>query len=139
VRIVIDTNVLVSRYLNPGGTPARLFDRWEDGAFEIAVSNAILDEYERALNYPRVREHHGLTTAEVHRSMERLRSFAVVVAPTETLLVVDRDPADNRFLECAVAAHADYVVTGDNDLLSLGAYAGIQILNRAAFLAVLNA
>ena len=139
MRIVVDTNVLVSRYLNPRGTPAQLFALWEQSTFDLAVSEPILAEYERALNYPKVSALHALTAEDVRRAIARLRGFAIVVEPRETIAVVDRDPADNRFLECAVAARADYIVTGDQDLLSLGAYRDIQILSPAAFLAVLNA
>lgn len=57
VRVVVDTNVLVSRYLTPHGPPAQVFDQWERGAFEVPVSELVLAEYRRALNYEKLRQH----------------------------------------------------------------------------------
>lgn len=137
MRVVVDTNVLVSRYLSPLGKPAQVFAQWEGGAFELAVSEAILAEYERALNYDKARRRHGLTPEQVHEIVEGVRILAIVVEPRQALAVVAADPDDNRFLECAVTARADYVVTGDRALLDVGAYAGVQMLSSSAFLAVL--
>ena len=69
--------------------------------------------------------------------VEALEAVAVVVAPSE-VLHVERDPADNRVLEAAQAGMADFIVTGDSDLLELESFDGIRILDPAQFLAVIR-
>jgi putative PIN family toxin of toxin-antitoxin system len=134
MRVVIDTNVLVSRYMAPQGTPARIMAAWEKGAFELLVSAAILSEYRRVLSYPQVRRYHHLDDGRIRRIVRRIRRAAIVTAPDQPVDVVKDDPADNALLECAIAGNADAIVSGDRHLLALGEYAGIPIMTPAAFL-----
>ena len=90
------------------------------------------------LSYPRIQRRHGMTTVEIGSLVRRFQRRGIVVVPTETLSVVQRDESDNRFLECAVAGSADYLVSGDDDLLSLGSYERVQIVRAADFLAMLG-
>jgi len=136
MRVVIDTNVIVSAFLSPNGTPARIMERWRLGAFQLLASNPILAEYERALNYERVRVRHGMTALEVAEVVANLRQFAALVEPEEALSIIAEDEADNKFLECAVTGGAEYLVSGDAHLLALKAYREIQILTPAECLAV---
>ncbi len=133
MRAVVDTNVFVARLLSPAGAPARVFDLWEAEAFELLVSEPILAEYARVLAYPHLAARFRLDAAAIARVISALRQFAILVEPTESLAVVVADPADDRFLECAVAGGAEYVVSGDAHLLRLGEYRGIQVLPPAAF------
>lgn len=139
MRVVVDTNVLVSRFLSPTGPPAQLFARLERHAFALLVSEPILAEYQRVLQYPYLSERHGMSTAAIVELVVSLRQVAILVTPTEQLDVIAADPADNMFLECAVAGGAAYIVSGDAHLLRLGAYQGISILTPRAFLAVVAA
>jgi putative PIN family toxin of toxin-antitoxin system len=133
VNVVLDTNIVVSRYLSPLGNPARLLTMWEQGVFELAVSEPILAEYQRVLAYPRIRDRHQMSDEEIAAVVDGFRSFAVLVEPTVSRDVVQDDPSDNKFLECALAAGAEYVVSGDPHLLRIGHYAEIQILRLAEF------
>ncbi|MBI2865470.1 MAG: putative toxin-antitoxin system toxin component, PIN family, partial [Chloroflexi bacterium] len=133
------TNVLVSRFLSPRGSPARILEQWERQSFDLVVSEALLEEYRRALLYPRVAAHHGLSPEEVAGVIDGVRQAALIVNPGRRIDAVARDPADNRILECAVAGEAEYVVSGDAHLLDIGEFEGIQILPPKAFLAVLDA
>jgi len=138
MRIVIDTNVIVSRFLSPHGPPARILALWEQGLFELVVSEAVLAEYRRVLDYPRLQAHHRMTPDEVAQVVAGFRSFGVLVEPQETITAIADDPSDNRFLEAAVAGHCDVIVSGDPHLLRVGTYRGIQILRPAVFLASLE-
>lgn len=138
MRVVIDTNVVASAFLSPKGTPARLIEQWRREAFQLLVSEVILTEYERALNYERVRARHGMTAQEIAEVAADFRQVAVLVAPKERLSVIPQDEADNRFLECAVTGAAEYVVSGDAHMLALKEYREIQILSPAEFLALLR-
>ena len=134
MKAVADTNVLVSAVLSPAGVRAQVIKAWENQQFELVVSEAILDEYEKALNYREVASRHGLNPTEVADIIAGLRQFATLVEPTETLQVISADPADDKFL----AGQADYIISGDPHLLNLGEYRGNQILSPREFLALLG-
>lgn len=134
MRIVLDTNIIVSRYLTPRGRVARVVDLWEQGAFDLLVSEVILSEYAQVLDYPHLRTVHRLTDAQLAEIDEALREFTELVVPEETPAVVKDDADDDHLLACADSGGADCLVTGDRHLLELGTYKGIPILRPADFL-----
>jgi uncharacterized protein len=107
-RVVLDTNVVVSAHLNAEGYERHVLDLVLAGKLQSAVSAAILEEYEGVLRRPKF----GIAPRQVGRSLRLLRKAARIVRPRHRLEVT-RDPADNRFLECAEASKADYLVTGN--------------------------
>ena len=127
-RATADSNIWVSG-LNWHGKPHELLNLARDGKIELAISNAILDEFSRVL-------HDKLEWSDDRLNSMRaeVATFTKRVSSTETLDVVKVDPNDNRILECAVAAGSDVIVTGDAHLLQLGAYEGIKIMKVADFL-----
>ncbi|GAB6273794.1 MAG: putative toxin-antitoxin system toxin component, PIN family [Peptococcaceae bacterium] len=138
MRIVIDTNVVVSRFLSPKGTPAQIFEKWRVEAFELLVSEPVLSEYQKVLSYKHVRACHKMTNGEIAEIIRDFRKFAILVNSGEKLEVIKEDPDDNKFLEVAEAGGAEYIVSGDEHLLKLREYRSIQILSPAAFLAALS-
>jgi putative PIN family toxin of toxin-antitoxin system len=108
IRVVLDTNVVVSAHLNSDGYERHVLDLALAGKLRPVVSEIILAEYEGVLRRPKF----GLTARQVGRSMRMLRGAAKVVAPHRELKIT-QDAADNRFLECAEAGQADYLVTGN--------------------------
>ena len=127
-RATADSNIWVSG-LNWYGKPHELLNLARDGKIELAISDAILDEFSRIL-------HDKLEWSDDRLNSMRteVATFTKRVSSTETLDVVKADPDDNRILECAVAAGSDVIVTGDAHLLQLGAYRGIKIMKVADFL-----
>ena len=127
-RATADSNIWVSG-LNWYGKANELLNLARDGTIELAISDAILDEFSRIL-------HDKLEWSDDRLNSMRaeVATFTKRVSSTETLDVVKADPDDNRILECAVAAGSDVIVTGDAHLLQLGAYGGIKIMNVADFL-----
>jgi len=127
-RATADSNIWVSG-LNWYGKPHELLNLARDGKIELAISDAILDEFSRIL-------HDKLEWSDDRLNSMRAEvvTFTKRVSSTETLDVVKADPVDNRILECAVAAGSDVIVTGDAHLLQLGAYRGIKIMKVADFL-----
>ena len=138
MRVVLDTNVIVSRFLSTKGAPARILDRWEARAFKLVLSEPILAEYHRILGYKSLRIRHHLSAERIETAIAKIRRSGTIVDPTERVRAVRDDPKDDIFLECAVAGEADYIVSGDAHLLSLREYDGIQILSPAMFLDVLK-
>jgi putative PIN family toxin of toxin-antitoxin system len=134
MRIVLDVNVLISAVISPRGNPAQILDLWEEEDFELVISPPILKELERVIHYPKIQQRYNLSEEYVEQFLQLIGSGATVVESSVKLSVVERDPSDDRYLECAVAAGASYIVTGDDHLLGLEEYRGITILNPAEFL-----
>jgi uncharacterized protein len=108
IRVVLDTNVIVSAHLNTEGYERHVLDLVLAGKLQLVASQPILLEYEGVLRRPKF----TIAAKLVARSMRRIRSVARIVQPSRELSI-SRDPADNRFLECAEAARAEYLVTGN--------------------------
>ena len=136
--VVLDTNVIISALLSPEGTAAEIVNQWEQEAFDVATSAALIEELRRALTYERVRKYIKLTAEELERLLRYYDNTAVVVESEIRLEVVQEDPDDNRVLECALTSQAAYIVTGDGHLLELGEFEGIVILPPAGFLTLLR-
>ena len=92
----------------------------------------------RVLHYPRLQERFHLPESSIERFLRLLARQTVEAVATEELMVVESEPTDNRYLECALAAGAEIIVSGDHHLLELGEYQGLQILSPAGFLALLR-
>ena len=136
MRAVLDTNILCSALMTPGGATDRLYRAWREGRFQLLTSEEQLDDFRRVTRYPRVRRF--IEPAAAGAMHNELRRLAVLV---EKLPVVDasRDAADNFLLAMALAGEADVVVTGDkHDLLSLGAFQRTRIITARQFLGQLG-
>lgn len=108
IRVVLDTNVVVSAHLNADGYERHALDLVLARKLQLVVSEEILAEYEGMLRRPGF----GIGPRQVAGSMRLLREAARMVRPRRKLKI-SPDPDDNRFLECADAAKADYLVTGN--------------------------
>jgi putative PIN family toxin of toxin-antitoxin system len=128
LRVVADTNIYISA-LNFGGAPAQILALARRRQIEMFVSTPILDEIEgvlkRKFQWPSARAREALTA---------IRDFAKEVKPTERVTAVEKDEPDNRVLECALAARATIIVSGDSHLRELGSFQRIRIVSPRAFL-----
>jgi putative PIN family toxin of toxin-antitoxin system len=138
MRVVLDANVLVSGLISAKGSPAKMLDLWREEMFDVVVSPPILRELERVLHYPRLQQCYDLPGEKIQGFLDRLSRLAIEVDPSEEVTLIESDPADNRYLECALAGGARFVVSGDTHLLEVGEFRGIQILTPAGFLAFLQ-
>jgi len=136
--VVLDTNVIVSSLLSPAGPTAGVIRHWEANDFDVVISTHLLGELEGALGYPRVVKVLKLTQDEISSFLKYLSTITAVVGPELRLAVNEKDPDDNRILECAVAGNASYVITGDKHLLEIKEYQGIVILSPSGFLTLLE-
>ncbi len=129
-RVVFDSNVFVAAYNWPGGVADHAYRLVKRGAAELHTSAFILGEVERIL-----RGKFGWEDDEVARAVAQVRRIAASVhEPTEEVIVVEADPTDNRILECALVADAEFLVTGDKKhLLPLGSFRGISIIGLKDF------
>jgi uncharacterized protein len=128
-RIVLDTNVLISSFF--GGNPRKIVDLWKSGEITLCLSKPIIEEYVDVLQ--------RLGLENEPEFGELLKIFArghhiLFTAKTPELHVVPQDPADDRFIECALALKAQYIVTGDKALRDIGEYMGTKVLTPKEFL-----
>jgi uncharacterized protein len=136
---VLDSTILVSAFLTPGGAADTLIDHAKAGRLTGVVAEDILAETARVLlATPRIRQRYPYTDADVQDYLQGIRQAALVVSDLPPLSGIVRDPNDDMILACAVAVSASHVVTRDDDLLSLGSYEGSAIVTPEAFLTLLR-
>jgi len=138
MRVVLDANVVISALITPQGAMAQVLDFWKQGVYELVLSPAILDEIARVAHYPRIQERYRLDDAEIDEFIRLLGEEATLIQTSFRVQAVVEDPDDDRYVECAVAAGADLIVTGDAHLLKLGDYQGIRMTKPGDFLLLLR-
>jgi putative PIN family toxin of toxin-antitoxin system len=134
IRVVLDTNVLLSALIVKVGKPAQIIARHD--RFEFLTSEGILAELEKVLGYARIRRKYQVSDEEVRGYLARLRADFVLVTVSTSLSVVRQDPDDDKVIACAVDGGASYIVSGDPHLLDMREYEGIRIVSPADFLNV---
>ncbi|MFW6118693.1 MAG: putative toxin-antitoxin system toxin component, PIN family [Chloroflexota bacterium] len=138
LKIVLDTNILVSALINPRGSPAQIIDYVFENKVRLFISPPIVEELERVLNYPKLMKRHGLGRKKLKEFISNLLSIMLLAQGEETIEVITEDPSDNRYLSCAVNAKVDFIISGDVHLLKLEEYGGIQIVTAAQFLEIME-
>jgi hypothetical protein len=136
MRIVIDTNVFVSSLISDKGNPAKIIHWWLEGEYDVVVSQPIIDEILRVTGYARIQKKYARVRENRGEFVALISEQAIRVEAVEKLDVVGADESDNRYVECALAGNAQYLVTGDEHLLDLGEYKGVAILTPAALVAL---
>jgi putative PIN family toxin of toxin-antitoxin system len=132
-RVVLDTQVLLrGAAAKTDSLTARIYDAWRVGRFVLLLSEPILEEITSVLQRPEVLRKLRLSALEARAVLALLRRRSVLVSPT-TRIAQSRDPADDKFLECAVTGGAHYLVSADSDLLSLDRVQGIPIIPPLTF------
>lgn len=132
MRVVLDTNVIVSGVMTTHGTCAQIVDMLGEGIFEICADDRILDEYDSVLH----RSHLGIVPEDSDRVMELVRRIACPVAAVP-LAVALPDPDDRPFLEVAAAAGA-LLVTGNTRHYPRHASSGVKVISPAEFLELIQ-
>ncbi len=130
IRIVLDTNVIVSALVF-GGIPRSILELGEAGQCKLFYSEAIQDEVLRVLA-----EKFGWAPAMLREVLPVLWSMGDLVVPRTVVHEVADDPDDDRILECALAAKAHFVISGDRHLLALGNYKTIFIVSPRQFVEI---
>lgn len=125
----MDTNVFISSFF--GGNPRKVIDPWKSGEITICLSKPIVDEYIEVL---RRLELQGEKELEELLGLFAHGFHLVYTAKTPQLHVVEEDPDDDKFIECAVALKAKFVITGDSAAKKIRSYMNIKIVSPTEFL-----
>ena len=129
MKAVLDTNILVSAYVFPGGAPDKVFSLALEERFALITSRPLLLEFCRVLETK-----FAWAPDRAEAAVGQIVRTGDVVDPQESIEDIQVDPADNRVLEAAAAGDADAIVTGDQHLLKLETWRGIPILDPRTFL-----
>jgi putative PIN family toxin of toxin-antitoxin system len=131
MRVVVDTNVFVSSFF--GGNPRNIIDLWKSGKITLCLTGAIINEYVEVLQRLGLQD-----TSELE---ELLKLFSggyhtIFTSKTKKIHAVEKDPDDDKFIECAAALNAQYIITGDKALRDIGDYMGTKVVTPKEFLAL---
>ena len=137
MRVVLDTNIIISATLIRGGNEDQILRAWQRGVFELVLSPQILEAIGRALSYEKPRKSRWMTQEEMVELLQTLAQGSLMVSG-HVKVRASRDPEDDKFLAAAIQAEADFVVTGDRDLLVLEHYRGVRVLRPAPFLQIIR-
>jgi putative PIN family toxin of toxin-antitoxin system len=136
MRVILDTNILLSALMVRGTPPDRLYEEWRHGRFDLVSTEQQIEELKKVVRRPFFRAR--LKASEIGRMVNDLRRLAVIC---ESLPAVSRspDPADDYLLALCEAARADYLVTGDKShLLALEQHQGTRIVGAKTLVDLLG-
>jgi putative PIN family toxin of toxin-antitoxin system len=129
-RWVVDTNVLVSAFLWQG-TPGKVIELAGEKEVQLFTSRALLDELAATLAKKKLAKYVAATGLSAEQMLANYRRIATLVTTKQLEQQVSRDADDDAVLACALAARADLIVSGDDDLLVLKSFDGISIVTAA--------
>jgi hypothetical protein len=132
LKLVVDTNLVVSALLKPQSNPALIISLILRGDCSLCLTNDIMTEYAEVLAREKFKR---LDRTKVNELLSKLKKLALWIAPKVSLHKVIQDPADNAFLECAVEAKADFLITGNIQHFPFKKYRQTLILTPAEFMA----
>lgn len=132
LKVVIDTNIFVSGVLVEKGNPSLVIKTWKrTQKYQLFITEEITQEILKVMQRLNV-------NTDIIGDWDRtIRKNAISIVPTRKIEAIKEDPSDNKFLECAIEARADYIVTGDKHLKKLNEFEGIKIVDPRKFLDIL--
>jgi len=127
LRVVIDTSIFIASFWE--GRSRTAVELWKKGEIALCASEAILKEYFYIIpRFNRLNKEAGELL-----SLFKARKNIKMITPSKRLKVIKEDPADNKFLECAIEAKAEYIISADSHLRNLRKYEGVRIVSSGSF------
>jgi putative PIN family toxin of toxin-antitoxin system len=131
-KVVIDTNIFISGF-GWDAKPEKVLKLLKHKRIINYISLEILDELKRVVSYPKLKFSEKLQ----NRILEFVFFYSEIIEPTEHISHITKDPEDNKFLECAIAARAEFIISGDPHLINIAEYRAIKIVDAATFLNII--
>jgi putative PIN family toxin of toxin-antitoxin system len=138
MRLVLDTNVLISAFLSPAGHPGQILQAWRQQQLELVVSQTLLHEYAEAIGYEKIRKRLGFSQAHIEEIVHSLKNSSVFIEDIYTGLTITADPDDNMLFSTALSGQAEFIISGDGKVQAVKVYQGIRVLSPAVFLSLLK-
>jgi putative PIN family toxin of toxin-antitoxin system len=133
IKACLDTNIFVSGFISPSGLPSEIIDAWRNREFILLTSNEIINEVSKVLNYPKIKKAYSLSDTEIEKYLTAISKYSQRMPGELKINVITEDPSDNMFIACAFEGKADFIISGDNHLLSVETYEGIRIITASEF------
>ena len=134
LRVVIDTNLIISGTAKSNTIPNRLLEGWRKKEFLLITSIPILSEIKEVLDRKEIQAHFFLKPEDIRDLIQALSTQTIITSGALEVDIVKDDPDDNKFIAAAVERSASYIISGDRDLLDIGDYEGIKIMEARNFL-----
>lgn len=131
MKVVADTNVLISAFCFPGGAPEQVYRAGIEGRLDLVTSRTLLAEFGRILT-----DKFDWEVGRPEEAVTQVASVSSLVEPSERVEFIKADPADDRVLEAAIEGEVEAIVSGDSHLLSLGTWRDIRVFSPAELLAM---
>ena len=138
MRLVLDTNTVISGLLWQGSIPSNLIDTAETGQIEVFTSVPLLTELQSVLTRDKFTKQLDKRKVSVRDLFDGYATLARLVTPAPIPPTILRDPTDDAVLACAIAAQADLIISGDGDLHDIGTYRGIRIATARQALQIIR-
>lgn len=138
IRAVLDTNILVSGIISPKGASRKILNLARKEVFKVVTSISINHEFFNVLHRAYIYTKYNLTETIIDDMSAFLYEGAILTEDHYNISRVKKDPKDNKFIASALEGEADYIVSGDEHLLGLKHYEGIQIVDAQGFLRILG-
>jgi putative PIN family toxin of toxin-antitoxin system len=141
LKIVLDTNVFLSGILSPNRAPAKILDLVLSGKCKLVSSPQIIQEIQQVTQYPgiiKLMKRRKIRAEELADAILKILRVSAITPGAVQVQGVCPDPQDDMFLASALEGQADFIISGDQHLLNLKTYQGIQIVNPATFLALME-
>ncbi|MBU0460819.1 MAG: putative toxin-antitoxin system toxin component, PIN family [Nanoarchaeota archaeon] len=136
LKVVLDTNVVISSAISSDGNPASIFEMLLLEEIQNFTTEEIIEEIKEVLERPRITKRLSLIEREF--ILNNFIHFSTTIKPAVRIEEIKDDPDDNKFLECAVSAKADYIISGDEHLLKVNRFKGILIVTPAEFVSIVD-
>lgn len=133
--VVLDTNVLLSGLILPESIPGKIIQAWQNAHFDLALSEPMLNEITRVLGYSKIKKRLNWDQNKINQYILLLRLKTDIVSLKGIIASVPTDPEDNMVLATYIASKAEYLISGDNDLLNLAS--SYTILSPSEFVKLL--
>ena len=133
-KLVVDTNIVVSALLKPDSLPDLIINMILNKKFTLCLSEDIFNEYQEVLGRGKFK---SLNQAKTRSLLLKIKKNAKLVKPSVSVDIIKSDPEDNKFLECALEAQADYFITGDIKNFSFKKFRNIPIVTPREFLNII--
>jgi putative PIN family toxin of toxin-antitoxin system len=138
VKVILDTNVVISAFLW-GGKPLQLLRMAADGTFDIFTSRILLEELERTLGYDKFFQHLMLAELNPMKARAKYESLTTIIdSPELPEIIVKKDPSDDAVIETAIAAEAEFIISGNDHLLELKQSYNFRIITPSEFIATIS-
>ena len=133
MRVVLDTNVLISATFWNGDS-SRILDKVERKEIELIISKETLEEFIAVLGYKEIQDKVKDKYLEMKRTVEKIISISTIVEPHQKFKIIEDDPDDDKFLDCAIEGNVEFIISQDRHLLKLQEFEGIKIITPSEFL-----